>query len=172
MVRCSEKVRIAVAEHTRKILALREKETALVRVDLEHLEDLHLRAMTVDNGKHEFDIDEPQERGGTDLAPAPLPFFLAGASSCFLMQCVKLTIVNQLALNDVKMSAIGRFDRRRGGGFEEIIYELRITGSEPREKVVEMVREAEKMCYASNTLKHSVKMRVRLWYNNEQLPLG
>lgn len=40
-------------------------------------EDLHLVART---GRFTFESDQPKVQGGTDLAPSPLQYFLAGAA--------------------------------------------------------------------------------------------
>ena len=36
----------------------------------------------VRKGGFEFVVDEPVQRGGTDTAPNPLAYFVAGAASC------------------------------------------------------------------------------------------
>lgn len=87
------------------------------------------------------------------------------------MQCVKLAIIHELDLDEVKMTTLGKFDRRLGGGFEEIIYELRIVGRASRREVEGMLRDAEKMCFAHNTLKKAVQVKLKAWYNGEPLPL-
>ncbi len=39
--------------------------------------DLHMVART---GRFRFESDQPEAQGGTDLAPSPLQYFLAGAA--------------------------------------------------------------------------------------------
>lgn len=167
MLRFSEGVRRVVEEETIERFMMREKELAAVRVDVGHVEDLCLRVEGWEGRRHVFAVDEPPQRGGKDLGPAPLTLFLAGASSCLMMQCVKLAMIHRLDLDELSMTAVGRFDRRLGGGFEEIVYELRVRGRAPRSAVEGMIRDAERMCITYNTLRRCLKLRLRVWYNGE-----
>lgn len=71
MLRFHPRVKQVVEEETIERFALKEKKLAALRVDLEHVENLCLRAETREGKRHEFAVDEPPQRGGTDLGPAP-----------------------------------------------------------------------------------------------------
>ncbi len=154
-----------VREETEERHRLSAESPALVRVDVKHVENLRLMIRTRDDGDHVFWTDEPRDRGGEDTAPAPLPYFIAGAAACFLMQCVKVAGYRMIDVDDVEVTCVGRFDRRVGGGFREIVYDVRVRGGEDPAKVKEMVSEAERMCFAHRTLSKAVRTRVRIYYN-------
>lgn len=169
MLRFSPDVVKKVVEETRERFGLSEESPAAVRVDVRHAENLRLEAKVWEAGGIHLTIDEPPERGGGGAGAAPLPLFIAGASSCFLMQCVKLAAARGLNLSSISITAVGRFDRRLGSGFKEIIYELRIEGEEPEEAVLKMLEDAERMCFTHNTLKKCLSLRVKVSYNGAPL---
>src|SRR4051812_42001812 len=72
----------------------------------------------------EFVVDEPTERGGTDTAPNPLAFFLAGAASCLANHYVSVALTDDFALNGLTVAVVGHFDRVLiGGAFRDITYD-------------------------------------------------
>lgn len=138
------------------------------RVDLKRMDHLTVEARKRD---FEFTVDEPEERGGKDRGPNPLAYFLAGAASCLLNQLLTDAIFREVELGDVRLSARGHFDRRLGGAFTEIVYDIRITSPSSREAIASLASEAQTMCYAHQTLKKAgVKMVVNIILNGE--PLG
>lgn len=137
------------------------------RVDLRRLEHLRFEARKRD---FTFLVDEPEERGGTDQGPNPLAYFIAGAASCLLNQYATLAIARDVQLTALELSARGHFDRRLRGAFEEIIYDVRLSSDASDQAVLDLAREAERMCYAHNTLKKAgVKMTTNLSLNGKQL---
>ncbi len=137
------------------------------RVDLKKLD--HLK-MEVRKRKFLFLVDEPAERGGTDEGPNPLAYFIAGAASCLMNQYATDAIYRGIELDNFEIAARGHFDRRMGGSFSDIIYDVRFTSSSPREAVLSLAREAEEMCYAHNTLrKAGVKMVTNVFMNGEKI---
>jgi len=138
------------------------------RVDLRRVEHLKVE---VKKRHFTFYVDEPAERGGTDLGPNPLAYFIAGAASCLINQFLTDAIYRGVTLEDVEMAARGHFDRRMGGGFKEIIYDLRLTSPSSKEDILSLAREAEEMCYAHQTLKKArVKMTTNISLNGK--PVG
>jgi len=138
------------------------------RVDLRRVEHLKVE---VKKRHFTFYIDEPAERGGTDQGPNPLSYFIAGAASCLINQFLTDAIYKDVTLEDVEMTARGHFDRRMGGAFTEIIYDLRLTSPSSKEDVLSLAREAEEMCYAHQTLKKAgVKMTTNIFLNGG--PIG
>jgi uncharacterized OsmC-like protein len=101
----------------------------------------------------EFVVDEPLERGGTDTAPNPLAFFLAGAASCLANHYASLALTEGLPCTRLRIAAVGRFDRVLvGGAFREISYDVQIDTDGPVDGVPELAERADTMCFASNTL--------------------
>ena len=135
------------------------------RVDLRSVDHLTLEARKRD---FRFKIDEPEERGGKDMGPNPLAYFIAGAASCLVNQFLTDAIFRGVKLEDVELSARGHFDRRLGGAFTEIIYDLKLTNPSPKKAIVSLAQEAERMCYAHQTLKKAgVKMTTNIFLNGK-----
>lgn len=138
------------------------------RIDIELVEQLRFRASF---GHFSFSIDEPPERGGTDAGLSPLAYFVAGAASCLMTQYAKLAVAKDVEIRSMKAVARGHFDRRIGGAFRDMIYEIVIESTADEGTIREIAREAELMCYAHNTLKNTVRMQTNLTLNGKRLEL-
>lgn len=137
------------------------------RVDLRRVDRLKLE---VRKRSFKFVVDEPLERGGTDQGPNPLAYFVAGAASCLMNQYLTDAVYRGVKLDSLELAARGHFDRRIGGAFSEIIYDLRLTSPATKDEILRLSKEAEEMCYAHNTLKKAgVKMVTNLFLNGEPL---
>ena len=146
--------------------SLGAEEIGTHRIDVQLIEQLRFEASF---GSFRFTIDEPPERGGTDAGLPPLSYFLAGAASCLMTQYAKLAIAKNVPLTSMKAVARGHFDRRVGGAFKDIIYEIAIVSPAGADAIGDIAREAELLCYAHNTLKKSVHMQTNLTLNGERL---
>jgi putative redox protein len=137
------------------------------RVDLKHLDHLTMEARK----RHfTFLVDEPAERGGTDKGPNPLAYFLAGAASCLMNQYATDAIYRDIKLDKFEITARGHFDRRLGGAFSDMVYDLRITSDASKDQILSLAKEAEEMCYAHNTLKKAgVKMVSNIFLNGQRI---
>lgn len=158
-----------IKEHVKKRFEASDKEFLFgaERVDIRRVKHLKFEAR---KGRFRFMVDEPPDRGGTDEAPNPLAYFIAGAASCLMNQYAVLAIARDVPIDDLKITARGHFDRVLGGSFKEIIYDLRISSEAARETILNLSREAERMCYAHNTLsKAGVKMITNLFLNEKQI---
>ena len=79
-------------------------------------------------------------------------------------------IYRGVELDDVELIARGHFDRRIGGAFTEVIYDLKLTSPATKEAILRLSKEAERMCYAHNTLKKAgVKITTHLFLNDKPL---
>jgi uncharacterized OsmC-like protein len=145
---------------------LRAEEIGTHRIDIKLIEQLRFEASF---GNFRFTIDEPPERGGTNAGLPPLSYFVAGAASCLMTQYAKLAIAKNVQLTSMKAIARGHFDRRVGGAFKDITYEIAIESTASVDAIREIAREAELMCYAHNTLKNSVQVQTDLTLNGEHL---
>ena len=158
-----------IREHVKKRFEASDKEFLFGadRVDIRRVKHLKFEAR---KRRFRFTIDEPPERGGTDEGPNPLAYFIAGAASCLMNQYAVLAIARDVPIDDLTITARGHFDRVLGGSFKEMIYDLRISSEAPRETILNLSREAEKMCYAHNTLrKAGVRMVTNLFLNEKQI---
>lgn len=161
-----------IKEHIRKRNEANDKEFLFgsERVDLRRVSHLKFEAR---KWNFKFVIDEPADRGGTDDGPNPLAYFIAGAASCLANQYATLAIARDIPLDDIQLTARGHFDRRVGGAFEEVVYDLRLESPATPESIVALSKEAERMCYAHNTLKKAgVKMVTNLYLNGKQLSVS
>lgn len=68
------------------------------------------------------------------------------------------------------MTALGRFDRRPGGSFREVVYDVTMTGEESESAVERLAKRAQLQCYAHNTLKKAgVKFTTNVTWNGKRL---
>ncbi len=150
-----------IREHVKKRFEASDREFLFgaERVDIRRVKHLKFEARK----RHfRFTIDEPPERGGTDEGPNPLAYFIN--------QYAVLAIARDVPIDDLTIAARGHFDRVLGGSFKEIMYDLRISSEASRETILDLSREAERMCYAHNTLsKAGVKMVTNLFLNEKQI---
>jgi uncharacterized OsmC-like protein len=146
--------------------ALRKPKIATHRVDIRLVEQLRFEASF---GPFTVAIDEPPERGGTGIGPPPLVYFLAGAASCLMTQYMKLAIEKGIRIDFMIAIARGHFDRRVGGAFTDIAYDIEIQSSSEADVIRELSDKAERMCYAHNTLKKSVLMKTNVTLNGKRL---
>ncbi len=115
----------------------------------------------------EFVVDEPTARGGTDTAPNPLAYFLAGAAACLANHYVSAAIADGVDLAKLSVTAVGRFDRVLvDGAFRNVGYDVTIETDEPVERILDLAGRADTMCFASNTLANAgVVLTTRLSLN-------
>ncbi len=142
-----------------------------VRVDVRHVTGVRFEATCWEGGgqKHVIRVDEPSERGGDGLAPAPLSYFVAGAASCLLTQYAKLAALEQVAVTGLELIARGHFDRSIGGSFEDVIFDVRITSNENPGRIRELSERAEQMCFASSTLKKCLTLTTNVYHNGTKI---
>jgi uncharacterized OsmC-like protein len=159
---------VTVKKEDRQRRDLTEAKIGTHRIDVELVEQLQFHASF---GGFDFTIDEPPERGGNNQGLPPLCYFLAGAVSCLMTQYAKLAIAKDVPLKSMRAVARGHFDRRVGGAFSDMIYEIAIESPASQEAIKAIAREAELMCYAHNTLKKSVRMQTNLTLNRKHLEL-
>ncbi len=158
-----------IKEHVRKRHEADDEEFLFgaERVDLKRTDHLTMEARK----RHfTFLIDEPEARGGKDQGPNPLAYFIAGAASCLMNQFDADAIYRGIRLDGVELTARGHFDRRMGGAFSDIVYDLKLSSPATKEEILSLAREAEEMCYAHNTLKKAgVKIATNIFLNGMQI---
>ncbi len=160
-----EKLIATIKEHVKKRHEQDDEEFLFgaERVDLKRVDHLKLEARKRD---FTFLVDEPPERGGTDGGANPLAYFLAGAASCLMNQFLTDAIYRDVDLQGFEMTARGHFNRKLGGAFTDVIYDLRLTSASPKDAVLSLAKEAEEMCYAHQTLKKAgVNMTTNIFLN-------
>ncbi|MHB8567755.1 MAG: OsmC-related (seleno)protein [Nitrososphaerales archaeon] len=142
------------------------QDVGTIRVDLKQIEQLHHEAK---NSVYTIQVDEPKERGGTGLAPAPLGYFLLGAVSCFSMQMARTAIERNYKIDDIEITARAHYDRGKLRKFLDLIYDVNLVGSESKENVIDLLYESEKLCFVHQTLKDCIPLTSNVILNGTQL---
>lgn len=157
-----------VKDYLRKRSEANDKEFlfAAERIDMKIVHQLTFEAH---RRQFSFFIDEPPERGGRDAGLNPLAYFIAGAASCLLNQFGMLAMGRDIPLQGT-LSAKATFERRVGGSFNEIDYDIKLESSAPEPEIRDLARDALSMCYANNTLrKAGVKIVMNVSLNERAL---
>jgi uncharacterized OsmC-like protein len=115
-----------------------------------------MRAVTDVDG-FELVVDEPPAHGGTGSGPQPTDLLLAAVGSCIALSMAFVARRRGVDLQGLEVSVVGTY---RGLEFERI--EATIGSGTPREVLEELVPEAERVCYVSNTLRHRPELVVRI----------
>ena len=165
-----------VVADVRALFAMRKKaeeeepQTLNERVDVT-LEGVGNGPFRVKKRDFSFYVDEPAQRAGTDQAPNPLAFFLSGAATCYLSHFMLISIRDELPVDALRMTARAHFDRRLLGGImKDVIYDLKLESSAGGEAIEAVAREAEKACYAHNTLVAAgVELTTNVFLNSEKV---
>ena len=133
-------------------------------------QETELDRLTKDSGTQEYWLRRVFAFVIDVLVVSVVEFFIAGAASCLLNQYAVLAIARDVRIDDLTITARGHFDRVLGGSFKEMIYDLRISSEASKETILNLSREAEKMCYAHNTLrKAGVRMVTNLFLNEKEI---
>jgi uncharacterized OsmC-like protein len=142
-----------------------------VRVDAVYVKQLRHSAVCWEGAELKFPltVDEPQSRGGDATGPAPLSYFVLGAATCLLTQLAKLSMLGELQIDSLSITARGHFERKLEGSFTDIIYDVKITGAEGESRVEKLCRDAERQCFASNTLRKAIDLVTNIDYNGSRL---
>ena len=115
-----------------------------------------MRAVTQVGG-FEVVVDEPETAGGTDTGPQPTDLLLVSVSSCFALALAFVARKRGVDLLGLDVTAIGRYE---GLKFCEI--SLSISSDSPRSVVEDLLPEAQRVCYVSNTLQRQPELTVEV----------
>lgn len=115
-----------------------------------------MRAVT-QVGDFEVVVDEPETSGGTDTGPQPTDLLLVSVSSCFALALAFVARKRGVDLLGLDVTAVGRYE---GLKFCEI--SLSISSDSPRSVVEDLLPEAQRVCYVSNTLQRQPELTVEV----------
>jgi uncharacterized OsmC-like protein len=104
-----------------------------------------------------FDVlaDEPHSAGGTDSGPQPTDLFLASIASCFALAIAWTADKKGVRLPPLRVRVTGTYD---GPRFSAV--DIEVHSSPPVPGLDELLREAERVCYVTNTLRSPPLLRV------------
>ncbi|MGH3506962.1 MAG: OsmC family protein [Nocardioidaceae bacterium] len=118
--------------------------------------DSGMRAVT-QVGDFEVVVDEPETSGGADTGPQPTDLLLVSVSSCFALAVAFVARKRGVELIGLDVTAVGRYE---GLKFDKI--SLSISSGSPRAVVEDLLPEAQRVCYVSNTLRDPPEIAVEV----------
>jgi uncharacterized OsmC-like protein len=111
----------------------------------------------VQAGDHEIVVDEPESAGGSDTGPQPTDLLLASIASCFALAMAYAAKKRGVELSDLRVRVVGTYEGLR---FSSI--ELLIGSAAAPEVLEELISQAERVCYVTNTLRQVPDLRIEL----------
>lgn len=108
-------------------------------------------------GDFEVVVDEPKSSGGTNTGPQPTDLLLVSVSSCFALALAFVAGKRNVDLLNLEVTAVGRYDSLR---FDQIA--LSIRSATPRPVLEDLLPEARRLCYVSNTLRQEPEILVEI----------
>ena len=108
-------------------------------------------------GKFQVVVDEPETSGGTDTGPQPTDLLLVSVSSCLALALAWVARKRGVDLLGLDVTAVGRY---AGLKFDKI--SVTISSASPRSVVEDLLPEAQRVCYVSNTLRHQPELAVEV----------
>jgi putative redox protein len=115
-----------------------------------------MRAVT-QVGKFEVVVDEPEKAGGTDTGPQPTDLLLASISSCMALAIAFVARKRGIELDGLEVTGVGVYEGLR---FDRV--SLSVASETPPDVLNELIPEAERLCYVSNTLRHQPELTVEV----------
>jgi uncharacterized OsmC-like protein len=157
-----------VKEHVQN--RLKKEENPIIgteRVDLRLVDHLQLEAK---KGEFTWIVDEPKERGGTNLGTNPLAYFLSGAASCFMMQFRMLAMAQEIEIRKLDVIARAHYTLSLGGEFKDIIYDVAVESNAADDQILALEEKAEELCFVHATFKGTrVKVITNLTLNGKKI---
>jgi putative redox protein len=115
-----------------------------------------MRAVTDVDG-FEIVVDEPETHGGTGTGPQPTDLLLTSVATCIALSIAFVAKKRRVELLGLDVNVVGTY---KGLEFERIA--ASISSGTPAEVLEELVSEAERVCYVSNTLRHRPELVIRV----------
>ena len=107
-------------------------------------------------GGFELVVDEPPSVGGTDAGPMPTEYLLVAVSSCYAIALGHVAQRRGVVIGPFTVKAIGTYAGPRFTGIE-----LRVVFDDaPPDEIDDLVEQASRVCYVSNTLRRGATVDV------------
>jgi uncharacterized OsmC-like protein len=121
----------------------------------------------------DYIVDEPIQRGGTDLGPMPVEYVFMGLSGCTHVISNKLAAANGIVFSDMEIDISVTMDSHGTRlinpidiPFPEVTLVITANYEGPREGAVEVVRKLKHHCAVSKMLQESGTRVVENWVLN------
>ena len=111
----------------------------------------------VEAGGFDMLVDEPPSAGGAGSGPMPTEYLLAALASCYALALNWAAGKRGISLPGLAVTATGTYD---GPRFSRL--QLTVTGDAPAEQVEQLLKQALRVCYVSNTIALSPPIEVAL----------
>jgi putative redox protein len=115
-----------------------------------------MRAVT-EAGGFDIVVDEPKSSGGTNTGPQPTDLLLASITSCFALAIAYAAHQRGVELAGLIVEAAGTYD---GPKFVRIA--VTVASNSPRTVLEELMPQAERLCYVTNTLRYGPEVTIAL----------
>jgi uncharacterized OsmC-like protein len=139
------------------------------------VQDVHLEG-TVRGSR--FESDEPEERGGTNLGPAPLSYFLMGAAFWLLTQIARFAHLYDVLIEEGKVDVRCSFDVADklgldgpGAAFDSVHFLVDLQSPAPPEQVKKLIEHARRGCHTEQTFRHPIPVSASAKLNGQELGL-
>lgn len=109
----------------------------------------------VEAGAFSIVSDEPRSAGGDDTGPQPTDLFLASIASCFVLAVAWAARKRGVELADLQVRVVGTY---AGPKFSQI--DIDVVSEAPAAVLDELLPQAERVCYVTNTLREPPRIRV------------
>jgi putative redox protein len=113
-----------------------------------------MRAVT-EVGQFTLVVDEPERAGGTDTGPQPTDLLLASITSCMALAMAFVAKKRGIELAGLEVTGVGTY---KGLRFDRVA--LSVSSETPHDVLADLIPEAERLCYVSNTLRHQPQLTV------------
>jgi putative redox protein len=119
--------------------------------------DSGMRAVTDVGGRFSVVVDEPERAGGSDTGPQPTDLLLASITSCMVLSIAWVAKKRGIELSGLEVTGVGTY---KGLRFDRVA--MSVKSETPRDVMQELIPEAERLCYVSNTLRHQPELTVEV----------
>ena len=100
----------------------------------------------------EVDVDEPPQFHGEDTGMMPTELFISSLASCFCLALVFVAKKKRVKITDMRVDVSAEADTKN---FRYSRLIVKIISSVSKSKLQEMIGQAKKYCYVSNTVSQS-----------------
>jgi uncharacterized OsmC-like protein len=110
--------------------------------------------------KFKIVVDEPQALGGTDSAPNPVEYILAGYAGCLnvvinLIASERKVKINNLNINingDINPDRFLGISKKNRAGFQSFIVEIEIDSDSSEQEIKQLIEEVKDRCPVNDNL--------------------
>jgi uncharacterized OsmC-like protein len=119
---------------------------------------------------YSFEIDEPEEHGGTGSAPNPVEYELGALTGCFNVVAHVVAEEMGVELDELEITASGELnpakfqgqDTDDRAGFKEVEMEIEVESDADEETLRELFEQVEERCPVRDNISHETPMEMNI----------